>query len=162
MIDYYGDLLVSRKARAEYRERKETGRRHKGLLREHGLDQTFDGDWHRGAGQLLLRWYSQSSHPSRLVLLDAGRIVLAAPPKRVTVGRDKKIQIVAEIPGDQAVIEDPLLGQVESDKLRVRFTDGSWLVLNVGERPNDIHRYLETVRDSGGGSGTRNLPVYVG
>ncbi|MFF1764053.1 hypothetical protein [Streptomyces sp. NPDC058249] len=122
---------------------------------EHGLDKTFDGDWNKAAGQLLLRWYGHSSHHQRFVILAEGRIVLAGPPKRVSIRRESLMRVLAEIPAGEAVIEDPLLGAYDSDRLRVRFVDGSWLTLVTEERRGDLHMYLmrhpqdSEVRDTG-------------
>ncbi|MEV0639626.1 hypothetical protein AB0I77_32770 [Streptomyces sp. NPDC050619] len=108
---------------------------------ELGLDKTFDGDWHGAAAQFLLRWYSHSSHHQRFVVLAQGRILLAAPPKRVSIRREDRMLVVAEIPAGEAVLEDPLPAH-ESNKLRIRFTDGSWLVLTTEEMRSDLHKYL--------------------
>lgn len=115
-------------------------RRDKAIV-EQGLDATFDGDWDRAAGQFLLRWYGHSSHHQRFVVLTEGRIVLAAPPKRVSVRREDRMRVVAEIPAGTAVIEDPL-PEYDNRKLRVQFTDGSWLMLTTEEQRSDIHMYL--------------------
>ncbi|MER6628868.1 hypothetical protein ABT301_11570 [Streptomyces sp. NPDC000987] len=70
-----------------------------------------------------------------------GRIVLAAPPGRVSVGRDARMRVVAEIPAGEAVLEDPL-PRYETNKLRIRFTVGSWLVLTTEDRPSALHKHL--------------------
>ncbi|MGW1053938.1 hypothetical protein [Streptomyces sp. NPDC002521] len=108
---------------------------------ELGLDKAFDGDWTRSAGRLLLQWYSHSSHHQRFVALAQGRILLAAPLKRVSVRRDDRMQLVAEIPAGDAVLVDPLPA-FESDKLLLRFKDGSWLTLTSEEWRSDLHLYL--------------------
>ncbi|WP_051901247.1 hypothetical protein [Streptomyces aureus] len=110
-------------------------------IAEQGLNATFDGDWDKAAGQFLLRWYGHSSHHQRFVVLAEGRIVLAAPPKRVSVRRDDRMRLVAEIPADRAVIEDPL-PEYDNRKLRVSFSDGSWLMLTTEEQRSDLHLYL--------------------
>ncbi|MDH6217771.1 hypothetical protein [Streptomyces pseudovenezuelae] len=110
-------------------------------IAELGLDQTFDGNWHGAAAQFLLRWYSHSSHHQRFVVLAQGRILLAAPPKRVSVRRDERMRVVAEIPVGEAVLEDPLPAY-ESNKLRICFKDGSWLALTSEESRSDLHKYL--------------------
>ncbi|MFE4697962.1 hypothetical protein ACFRIC_12910 [Streptomyces sp. NPDC056738] len=115
-------------------------RRDKAVV-EQGLDATFDGDWDKAAGQFLLRWYGHSSHHQRFVALTGNRIVLAAPPKRVSVRREDRMRVVAEIPAGTAVVEDPL-PEYGNRKLRVRFTDGSWLMLTTEEQRSDIHMHL--------------------
>ncbi|MFD5516097.1 hypothetical protein [Streptomyces sp. NPDC127066] len=117
-----------------------TGRRDKAIV-EQGLDDTFDGDWDKAAGQFLLRWYGHSSHHQRFVMLAEGRIVFAAPPKRVSVRREDRMRVVAEIPAGTAVIEDPL-PEYDNRKLRVHFTDGSWLMLTTEEQRSELHMYL--------------------
>lgn len=117
-----------------------TDRRDKAIV-EQGLDDTFDGDWDKAAGQFLLRWYGRSSHHQRFVMLAEGRIVLAAPPKRVSVRREDRMRVVAEIPAGTAVIEDPL-PEYDNRKLRVHFTDGSWLMLTTEEQRSELHMYL--------------------
>ncbi|MER0240750.1 hypothetical protein AAHZ94_01645 [Streptomyces sp. HSW2009] len=133
----------------------------KAEIAAHGLNEVFDGDWNAAAGQLLLRWYGQSSHPKRLVLIAPGRIVLAGPPKRVTLGALDESDILYTIPGDQAVIEDPLNGRLETDKFRIRFSDGSWIVLEVTDKPSGIHARLETMAEKVGAN-PDGLPVVVG
>ncbi|WKX70966.1 hypothetical protein [Streptomyces sp. XD-27] len=113
-------------------------------IKEHRLDEVFDGDWSAAAGQLLLRWYSDSRHHTRLALLAPGRIVLAAPRKRVWRKPARKMEIVAELPGDQATIEDPLNGRWELRKFRIRFRDGSWLVLTAQTDISEIDVVLRT------------------
>ncbi|MET9893347.1 hypothetical protein ABZZ47_24650 [Streptomyces sp. NPDC006465] len=127
------DAARSERRAAELRDR---------AVIEHGLDKTFDGDWHGAAGQFLLRWYGHSSHHQRLVALTEGRTVLAAPPKRVSIRRESLVQVVAEIPSEDAILEDPLLGEHASDRLRLRFTDGSWLTLITEERRSELHMYV--------------------
>ncbi|MEU6274426.1 hypothetical protein ABZ871_18755 [Streptomyces populi] len=110
-------------------------------IAEQGLDATFDGDWNKAAGQFLLRWYGHSSHHQRFVVLTEGRIVLAAPPKRVSVRREDRMRVVAEIPADAAVVEDPLPAH-DNRKLRIRFADGSWLMLTTEEQRSEVHLHL--------------------
>ncbi|MGW1619841.1 hypothetical protein [Streptomyces sp. NPDC002172] len=108
---------------------------------ELGLDKTFDGDWNGAAGRFLLQWYSHSSHHQRLVALAGNRILLAAPPKRVSVRRDALTQVVAEIPAGDAVLTDPL-PEFENNRLLLRFKDGSWIRLTTEERRSELHTYL--------------------
>ncbi|MFE9704637.1 hypothetical protein [Streptomyces sp. NPDC005930] len=108
---------------------------------ELGLNQTFDGDWAGAAGQFLLRWYSHSSHHQRFVALSEGRILLAAPPKRVSFRAERRMRVVAEIPAAEAKLED-LLPDYENNKLRLHFKDGSWIVLTTEEVRSSLHKYL--------------------
>jgi hypothetical protein len=134
--------LSTEEERAKERSDATAVKRRDAAIVQHRLDHVFDGDWHGAAGQFLLRWYSHSSHHQRFVLLAQGRIVLAAPPRRVSIRREQRMRVVAEISAQEAVLEDPLLGKHESDKLRIRFTDGSWVSLTAEEAPSDIHEYL--------------------
>lgn len=95
----------------------------------------------RPCGQFLLRWYGHSSHHQRFVVVAEGRIVLAAPPKRVSVRREDRMRVVAEIPAGTAVIEDPLPSH-DNRKLRIRFMDGSWLMLTTEEQRSELHMHL--------------------
>ncbi|MGW7241681.1 hypothetical protein [Streptomyces sp. NPDC054804] len=126
------------RARAKAREAKEG----KAAVRAHGLDQVFDGDWNKAAGQLLLRWYGHSSHHSRVLVLTHDRIVLAAPPKRVSVRQEERLRVVADIPATEAAVEDPLAGLHTSDLLRIRFSDGSWLTVVTEERRGEVHMHV--------------------
>lgn len=134
-------MLSTKEERDRARAADDDIERRDEAITELGLDKTFDGDWNRAAGQFLLRWYSHSSHHQRFVFLTEGRIVLAAPPKRVSVRRDERMGVVAEIPAVEALLEDPLPAY-DSNKLRIRFSDGSWLVLTTEEWRSDLHKYL--------------------
>lgn len=115
---------------------------------ELGLDKTFDGDWNGAAGRFLLQWYSHSSHHQRLVALAGNRILLAAPPQRVSIRRDALTQVVAEIPAGDAVLTDPL-PEFENDRLLLRFKDGSWLTLTTEEWRSELHTYLARQQQQG-------------
>ncbi|MEW2034218.1 hypothetical protein AB0901_27425 [Streptomyces roseifaciens] len=135
-----GPLLRTKKERQALRDekaRKERLRRDTALPRN-GPVEVFDGDWHAEAGRLLLRWYTQSSHPNRLVILGADRVVLAGPRRRVTLGQDKKAQILDVLKADQAVVDGPFRSGFATGPLRIRFHDGSWLRLAA----------VDSVRDS--------------
>lgn len=134
-------LLSTKDERERARADDLDAKRRDEAIVEHGLDKPFDGDWNGAAGQFLLHWYSHSSHHQRFVLLAEGRILLAAPPKRVSIRREDRMRVVAEIPAGEAVVEDPL-GTYESNKLRIRFLDGSWLSLTTEEWRSDLHKYL--------------------
>jgi|UniRef100_A0AAU3I0M7 hypothetical protein len=135
-------LLATKEERDAARSERQAAELRDRAVTEHGLDKTFDGDWNGAAGQLLLRWYGHSSHHQRLVALTEGRTVLAAPPKRVSIRRESLVQVVAEISAEDAVLEDPLLGEHASDRLRVRFADGSWLTLITEERRSELHMHV--------------------
>lgn len=119
-------------------------------LAAHGLDQVFDGDWNGAAGQFLLRYYAQSSHPTRLVVLVPGAIVFLAPLKRVAFGKAKKMQVLVELPASQAVVESPLSGLAATTRFRIRFSDGSWFVLTAVDKPSEIDQLVD--RELGDGN----------
>ncbi|MFJ2906150.1 hypothetical protein [Streptomyces sp. NPDC087212] len=134
-------LLRTQKERDAARAADLALKRRDETIVELGLDKVFDGDWNGAAGQFLLRWYSHSSHHQRFVLLAEGRLLLAAPPKRVSVRRDERMRVVAELLPGEATLEDPLPAY-ESRTLRIRFTDGSWLTLATEEWNSDLHTHL--------------------
>ncbi|MDO0926336.1 hypothetical protein QQY24_13215 [Streptomyces sp. TG1A-8] len=134
-------LLSTKEERDRARAKGLDTKRRDAAILERGLDKTFDGDWTGAAGRFLLQWYSHSSHHQRFVVLAQGRILLAAPPKRVSVRRDDRMRVVAEISAGDAVLEDPLPA-FENDKLLLRFKDGSWLTLTSEEWRSDLHMYL--------------------
>ncbi|WP_324786372.1 hypothetical protein [Streptomyces sp. H51] len=134
-------VLATERERDRARAADLENRRRDEAIADLGLDQTFDGDWKWAAARHLLRWNSHSSHHQRFVMPAEGRIVLAAPPRRVSVGRDARMRVVTEIPAGEAVLEDPL-PRYETNKLRIRFTDGSWLVLTTEDRPSALHKHL--------------------
>ncbi|MEU9447145.1 hypothetical protein [Streptomyces sp. NPDC048277] len=135
-------LLGPESARASARTEDRKTKEGKVALRAHGLDQVFDGDWAGSAGQFLLRWYSHSSHHSRVLVLSREHIVLAAPPRRVSVRQEARLQVVAELSAAEAVVEDPLAGLHASDRLRIRFRDGSWLTVITEETRGDAHMHV--------------------
>ncbi|MFE5035555.1 hypothetical protein [Streptomyces sp. NPDC056683] len=133
-----------RKGRKSFTAAKLEEKRWDEAVVKFGLDKTFDGEWNGAAGRLLRRWYSHSSHHQRLVALAEGRILLAAPPKRVSIRRDAPMRVVAEIATEDAVLADPLSAfKARNDKLLLRFKDGSWLTLTTEERDSELHRYLK-------------------
>ncbi|MFD8811188.1 hypothetical protein ACFV23_06805 [Streptomyces sp. NPDC059627] len=135
-------LKASASERARARTRAREAKEGKATVRVQRLDQVFDGDWNRSAGQLLLRWYGHSSHHNRALALTQDRIILAAPPKRVSVRQEARLRVVADIPATEAVVEDPLAGLHTSHLLRLRFRDGSWLTVATEERSSEVHRHL--------------------
>ncbi|SEE77492.1 hypothetical protein SAMN05216533_3637 [Streptomyces sp. Ag109_O5-10] len=143
MLSTTGEQERHRAAKLEKRQRDKA-------VVELGLDKTFDGDWNGAAGRLLLQWYSHSSHHQRLVALAGDRILLAAPPKRVSIRRDALMQVVAEIPTEEAVLADPLLAfKVRNEKLVLRFKDGSWLTLTTVQWDSELHTYLKRHQQPG-------------
>ncbi|WP_159107025.1 hypothetical protein [Streptomyces coelicoflavus] len=141
-LEDLAEWLLSSKERARARARALDKKGRKEAIKAHALDQLFDGDWTAAAGQFLLRWYGHSSHPKRLLVLTPDHVVLAAPPKRVSVRQTERMVVVAEIPVQEARVEDPLLRIHPSDRLRVLFSDGSWLTVITDEEPSEIHKYL--------------------
>ncbi|GHC16506.1 hypothetical protein GCM10010308_35050 [Streptomyces vinaceusdrappus] len=139
------EVLKKWLATGEERERLRTedldAKRRDTAIVELGLNQTFDGDWNGAAGQFLLRWYGHSSHHKRYVALSEGRVLLAAPPKRVSFRAESRMVVVAEIPGDVGELTDPL-PEFESNKLLLRFKDGSWVVLTTEEMGSSLHKHL--------------------
>ncbi|MFE9973460.1 hypothetical protein ACFYRD_22570 [Streptomyces hirsutus] len=117
-------------------------RRRDAVIARQGLDQVFDGDWHGNAGQFLLRWYSHSTHHQRLLLATQDGIVLAAPPRRVSMGRKKRLRIVARLPATEATLADLFSGEFETRMLLIRFQDGSWLRVDTEELRSDLHMYV--------------------
>ncbi|WP_405506924.1 hypothetical protein [Streptomyces purpurascens] len=122
--------------------KKEEDRRRDAIIARQGLDKVFDGDWHGNAGQFLLRWYSHSTHHQRMLFATEEGIVLAAPPKRVSVGREKRLQVVARIAASEATLDDPFSGEFETRILLIRFSDGSWLRVDTEELRSDLHMYV--------------------
>lgn len=133
--------LGSKEEKERWQAKKEDGRRRDATIAAQGLDKVFDGDWHADAGQFLLRWYGHSTHHQRLLLATEDGIVLAAPPERVSVGREKHMQIVARIPATEATLVDPFFGEFETRMLLIRFRDGSWLRVDTEELRSELHMY---------------------
>jgi hypothetical protein len=129
------------KERLRAKKRDEKLRR-EAVVAEHRLNQVFDGNWHGSAGQFLLRWYTHSTHHQRLLLATPEGIVLAAPPRRVSVGREKHMEIVARIPAVEATLFDPFLGELETSTLLIRFRDGSWLRVETEEGRSELHMHV--------------------
>ncbi|MGW0628159.1 hypothetical protein [Streptomyces sp. NPDC002758] len=134
--------LATKDEKERLRVKDEDDRRRDATIAEQGLDRVFDGNWHGSAGQFLLRWYSHSTHHQRLVLATRDGIVLAAPPQRVTVGREKHMRIVARLPATEATLVDPFFGEFETRMVLIRFRDGSWLRVDTVEPRSDLHTYL--------------------
>ncbi|MFJ6069871.1 hypothetical protein ACIQFU_03345 [Streptomyces sp. NPDC093065] len=141
-LEEAAEWLLSSEERARTRARARDDEERKEAVGAHALDKLFDGDWTAAAGQLLLRWYGHSSHPTRLLVLTPDGITLAAPPKRVSVRQTERMVVVARIPASQARVEDPLLGVHPSDRLRIVFSDGSWLTVITDEARSEVHKHL--------------------
>ncbi|MEV0257657.1 hypothetical protein AB0H82_25790 [Streptomyces sp. NPDC050732] len=134
----------------ENRRAREDEARLKILVDKQGLDRVFDGNWSGEAGQFLLRWYSHSSHHQRFVVATENEIVLAAPPRRVSVGREKHMEIVARLPAgtdstsgtdSTAQLVDPFHGEFRSQLLLLKFRDGSWIRLTTEEFRSELHMH---------------------
>ncbi|GAA2946603.1 MULTISPECIES: hypothetical protein [Streptomyces] len=134
--------LDTKEEKEQRRAKKEEDRRRDATITQQGLDKVFDGDWHGDAGQFLLRWYGHSTHHQRMLFATQEGIVLAAPPKRVSVGREKRLQVVARIPASEATLVDPFSGEFETRLLLIRFGDGSWLRVDTEELRSDLHMHL--------------------
>ncbi|MFJ2773608.1 hypothetical protein [Streptomyces sp. NPDC087300] len=133
----------------EKRRARDDERRRKALVAEQGLDRVFDGNWSAAAGQFLLRWYGHSPHHQRFVVATEDGIVLAAPPKRVSVGRDKRMEVVARLAAGEAALTDPFLGEFRTQLLLLTFHDGSWLRLTTEEFRSELHMYVLRQPSSG-------------
>jgi hypothetical protein len=134
--------LDNKQEKEQRRAKKEEDKRRDATIAQQDLDKVFDGNWHGNAGQFLLRWYSHSTHHERLLLATQEGIVLAAPPQRVSVGREKRLQIVARLPASEATLVDPFSGEFGTRILLIRFRDGSWLRVDTEELRSDLHMYV--------------------
>lgn len=134
--------LDRKEEKEQRRAKKEEDKRRDAIIAQRDLDNVFDGNWHGNAGQFLLRWYTHSTHHERMLLATQEGIVLAAPPKRVSVGREKHMQVVARLPASEATLVDPFSGEFETRILLIRFRDGSWLRVDTEELRSDLHMYV--------------------
>lgn len=134
--------LGTKEEKERWRAKKENDKRRDTIIAQQGLDKVFDGNWHGDAGQFLLRWYSHSTHHQRLLLAIREGIALAAPPRRVSVGREKHLQIVARLPAAEATLVAPFSGEFETRMLLIRFRDGSWLRVDTEELRSDLHMHV--------------------
>ncbi|MFD7685266.1 hypothetical protein [Streptomyces sp. NPDC059781] len=134
--------LGTKDEKERWQAKKEEDKRRDAAIDQQGLDKVFDGDWHGNAGQFLLRWYGHSTHHQRLLLATPDGIVLAAPPQRVSVGREKHMQVVARLSADEATLVDPFSGEFETRMLLIRFRDGSWLRVDTEELRSELHMYV--------------------
>ncbi|MFE1512945.1 hypothetical protein [Streptomyces sp. NPDC058726] len=134
--------LGTKDEKERWHAKKEEDKRRDAAIGQQGLDKVFDGNWHGAAGQFLLRWYGHSTHHQRLLLATPEGIVLAAPPRRVSVGREKHIQVVARLSADEATLADPFSGEFETRMLLIRFHDGSWLRIDTEELRSELHMYV--------------------
>ncbi|WP_105975570.1 hypothetical protein [Streptomyces geranii] len=133
--------LDTKEEKERWQAKKEDEKRRDATIAQQGLDKVFDGNWSADAGQFLLRWYDHSTHHQRLLLATQEGLVLAAPPQRVSVGREKHTQIVARIPATEATLVDPFSGEFETRALLIRFRDGSWLRVETEELRSELHMY---------------------
>ncbi|MFE2276987.1 hypothetical protein ACFXAE_06915 [Streptomyces sp. NPDC059454] len=134
-------FLDTKEVKERRRAKKEDEKRRDVIIDQQGLDNVFDGNWHGDAGQFLLRWYGHSTHHERLLLATPDGIVLAAPPQRVSTGREKHMQVVARLSADEATLVDPFSGEFETRILLIRFRDGSWLRVDTEELRSELHMY---------------------
>ncbi|MFB6984671.1 hypothetical protein [Streptomyces sp. NPDC056304] len=144
LIDMLGKQ-IDRMLRGRAR-RSETGRTRETPTVDRGPGNgVFDGDWNLTAGQLVLRWFSQSPSPRRLVLLDRDRICVAASPRRrLAATKANDFGIVAEFRADEARIEAEAGQPRGFATFRIRFADGSWLELGNLADPEDADHFLRT------------------
>lgn len=106
----------------------------------------FDGDWNLTAGQLLLRWYSHSPSPKRLVMLARDRICVAASPRRrMSPTKADDFLSVTEFTLEQARIEGEAGQPRGYATFRLCFADGSWLEVGRLSEPEDADHFLRTV-----------------
>lgn len=119
---------------------------------QNGFDRVFDGDWSGEAGQFLLRYYTLSEHPQRLVALAPGVIGFLGTPERAMFGKGKEMQVLQVLTADQAVIENPPAGVRSTGKFRIRFADGTWVTLQA-DTPSDIHELLDRELSKGNPEG---------
>ncbi|MFF2328080.1 MULTISPECIES: hypothetical protein [unclassified Streptomyces] len=128
------------------------GRRREAPARDRGPgDGVFDGDWNLAAGQLMLRWFSQSPSPTRLVLVTRDRICVAASPRRrLAATRAGDFEIVAEFGAGEARIEAETGQPRGFAAFRIRFADGSWLELGGLAGPEDADHFLRTTAAEAG------------
>ncbi|GGQ20443.1 hypothetical protein GCM10010266_49510 [Streptomyces griseomycini] len=135
--------LDTRDEKERLRVKKEDEKRRRdAITAQQGIDKVFDGNWHGDAGQFLLRWYGHSTHHQRLLLATTEGIALAAPPRRVSAGREKHLQIVARLSAAEATLADPFSGEFKTRMLLIRFQDGSWLRVDTEEFRSDLHMYV--------------------
>ncbi|WP_406355665.1 hypothetical protein OHB56_24495 [Streptomyces sp. NBC_01635] len=128
-------FLDVKEVKERRRAKKEDEKRRDATIAHQGLDNVFDGNWHGDAGQFLLCWYGHSTHHERLLLATPDGIVFAAPTQRVSMGREKHLQVVARLSADEATLVDPFSGEFETQILLIRFRDGSWLRVDTERCP---------------------------
>ncbi|MGY1398806.1 hypothetical protein ACW69H_15580 [Streptomyces sp. SS10] len=134
-------FLDTKEEKERHRAKKEDDRRRDAAVEHRGLDNVFDGDWNGAAGQFLLRWYSHSTHHERLLFAGQDGLVFTAPPRRVSMGRDKRAQVVARLSPEEATLEDPFGGEFETEIMLIRFRDGSWLRVDTEEARSELHMH---------------------
>ncbi|MEV1290233.1 hypothetical protein [Micromonospora sp. NPDC049679] len=110
-----------------------------------GDEQIFDGDWAGAAGQLLLSWFDRCPNPRRLLVVAPQRIALVGPRQRAAYpARARNFVLIAEFPRGEVELESPDIDS-EPCYLRLRFADGSWLILTMPDRAA-VAPFLTAVR----------------
>ncbi|MFI1755618.1 hypothetical protein [Streptomyces sp. NPDC020571] len=133
--------LATKEEKGRLRAKGEDERRRDAITVQRGLDQVFDGNWHGSAGRFLLRWFDHSPHHQRLLLVTPEELVLAAPPRRVSVGREKSMRVVARLSAAEAYLIDPFSGEFATQTLLIRFQDGSWLRVETEDPRSALHMH---------------------
>ncbi|MCX4862274.1 hypothetical protein OG426_09220 [Streptomyces canus] len=146
VVDKLGDVLNGQTSSGE----SGTTRNRTAGSGRHGVEDptrgVFDGDWNLTAGQMLLRWYSHSPNPKRLVMLARDRVCVAASPRRtLSPTQADDFRTIAEFSFAEARIEAEAGQPRGFATFRIRFTDGSWLELGRLGEPEDADRFLRTV-----------------
>ncbi|WP_251091644.1 hypothetical protein [Streptomyces sp. Caat 7-52] len=114
--------------------------------RQDPVNGVFDGDWHKTAGQLLLRWYGHSPNPKRLVVLARDRVCIATSPRRrLSPTKADDFRTFAEFPLDQVRVEGEAGQPRGFATFRLCFADGSWLEVGRLAEPDDADHFLRTV-----------------
>ncbi|MGW7271766.1 hypothetical protein ACWGH5_14690 [Streptomyces sp. NPDC054864] len=135
-------LSTSKRDRERSREKHADAKQREAHIIEQGLDHVFDGNWQGAAGQFLLSWYTHSTCDARLVVITQDGIVLAAPPVRAVMDREKRMQVITRLAPDEASLIDPFPYEYETRMLLLSFRDGTWLRIEAGDTHSDLHKYL--------------------
>lgn len=65
--------------------------------------------------------------------------MFAAPSERVSVGRDRRAQVVARPSLEEATPADPFGGGFGTQMMPIRLRDGSWLRVDSEEARGQLH-----------------------